>query len=286
MIAPTTDFADLVFHAFAHVPVADHTSLFDRRYVAWAAERSPASCSPFVEDAGVLAQRWASLADTSAIQVLPILHSSIDEFLDTARLELRELDASHVASEGALRTLRTVDETLVELLRADLALAARSYASFFAERIVAELSAMIGPMRAIARPMAAHLPDSIEISSALGAHGRALADRIVVGAPLPWAEIEPASPIVLALHEHLVHSSMATGADRYAVTEWDALVRGAEIMCTAPGELATAHARWLEALGLAPLLDRVVECGLLDRERATRIAEAGPERRELLRAAC
>jgi hypothetical protein len=283
VIVLTTDFADLVFHAFAHVPVADHTSLFDRRYVAWAAERTPASCSPFVEDAGVLAQRWASLADTSAIQVLPILHSSIDEFLSTATLELRGLDASHVASEGALRTLRAVDETLVELLRADLALAARSYASFFAARIEPELTALIEPMRAITRPLAAHLPGSIELSSALGVHGRALSDRIVVGAPLPWVEIEPASPIVLALHEHLVRSSVAAGADRYAVTEWDALVRGAEIMRTAPAELATAHARWLEALALAPLLDRVVECGLLDRARATRIAEGRQDRVALLR---
>jgi hypothetical protein len=285
MIVPTTDFADLVFHAFAHVPVADHTSLFDRRYLAWVGERSPASCTPFLEDAGVLSQRWASLADSSAIQVLPILHASIADFTKTARLELRELAPEHVTSEAALRVLRSVDETAIEILRADLALAARSYAPFFSERIAPELAALAGPMIELARPIAGHLPPRIELSSVLGVHGRALGTRIVAGAPLAWAEIDAASSIAVALHEHLVHTSAATGPDRYAVTEWDALVRGAEIVADAPAELASGHARWLGSLALGRLLDRVVAAGLVDRARATRIAAARHERAELLRAA-
>jgi hypothetical protein len=282
IVAPTTDFADLVFHALAHLPLSDHTTLFDPRYLAWAERLPEETRAPFAEDATVLVRRWA-LRDAGGLQFFPILQASIADFLVSARKEFRELRSDDVGSAPALDALRRVDEALVEILRADLALAAREYEAVFAERIRPELARFCDPIAALSESLARHLPERIELSSVLGPRGRALGARIVVGAPLAWAEIETATPIVLALHEHLVRTSTARGADRYAATEWDALVRGADIVAGGAAEIAPAHARWVERLALRPLLDRLVALGTIDAPFADRLERAGAERAAMLR---
>jgi hypothetical protein len=99
---------------------------------------------------------------------------------------------------------------------------------------------------------------------ALGVHGRAFPDRILIGAPSAWSGCSAARQAVLATHEHCVRSSRADG---YLGSEWDALVRLARAMQHAnEPELRDAHALWLAELDLDALVRGVVARGWLARD--------------------
>ena len=278
-VEPTSPFADLAFHVLAHLDVPGHTSLFDSRYVRWARSGlSAGAVEAIAEDAAVLSALHAAEPHVESVHALPFLHARIEDMLRSAARPLEELTRADVADAGVLEALRSVDAKLVEILRADLALAGAAYARAFEERIRPALERACDALRdayAIACDlMPSLLTARVELAHPLGARGRVIRDRIVVGAPAEWNDVTPESAIVLAMHERAV--SLARG--EWADVEWHALREVARRVEHAPESLADAHRRWLDGLDLRSLLDTV-------RERDPR-AEAlrdCPDRAETLR---
>jgi len=135
-VEPTGSFADLAFHALAHLRVPGHTSIFDPRYVSWArGALPPEAVEPIEEDARLLQTLHGGEPRVEALHALPLLHGTIEGFLRTADRALDELEAGDVVDPTALDVLRSVDPSVVEILRADLALAAPAYARAWEERI-------------------------------------------------------------------------------------------------------------------------------------------------------
>lgn len=271
-IEPTSSFANLAFHVLAHLAVPGHTSLFSPRYVAWARrELGPAAVDAIVEDAAVLAALHAAEPNVESLHALPFLHHRIDDMLATAARPLGALGPTDVADAAVLRALRSVDPKLVDILRADIALAGRAYARVFDDRIRPALARACDTVRepfALAcELMPTLLTARIELAHPLGQRGRVLRDRIVVGAPAEWNDVTPETTIVLAMHERAV--SLAEGD--WATVERQALREVTRRLEHAPPALAEAHHRWLHSLDLTPLLPEITtescqlgDCPLLD----------------------
>ena len=87
MLGPTTDFADLCFHALAHVRLPPPGDLYDGAYVAWAKGALDADAvAPFAEDAATLSRICARSPERAlALAALPILFDSIEAFRPAAR---------------------------------------------------------------------------------------------------------------------------------------------------------------------------------------------------------
>jgi hypothetical protein len=272
------DFADLCFHALAHVPLPGHTSLHDPAYVAWARTALPEDASaPIREDAAVFASLYAEDPRSEHVQALPLLFSSIAELRAVAVRPLRDLAPADVADAGALAALRRVDERLAEALFADLALMAPSFADAYARVIVPEVGrgiARVAPHLAEARALSPELAAAtVRASIALGARGRAFgAAGIFVGVPTDWNDVTHATPAVLALHEQAVHDAARDGDPSYARTEWAALVSVAKLLVEAGADLRSAHGAWIASLDLAPLVAEAVALGLCSAADARRIA--------------
>ena len=271
-IEPTSSFADLAFHVLAHLAVPGHTSLHSSRYVAWARRELEApAVDPIVEDVEVLAALHAKERRVESLHALPFLHERIEDMLASAPRPLEELGPDDVADAAVLRALRPVDTELVEILRADIALAARAYARAFETRIRPLLAhacdALRDPFAIACDLMPSLLTARIELAHPLGMRGRVLRDRIVVGSPAEWNDVTPESAIVLAMHERAV--SLAHGS--WADVERHALREVARRIEQAPAPLAEAHHRWLHSLDLTPLLPEITtescqlgDCPLLD----------------------
>jgi hypothetical protein len=257
-IEPTSSFADLVFHVLSHLAVPGHTSLHAPRYVVWARrELDAGAVDPIAEDATVLSALHAAEPHVESLHALPFLHDRIDDMLASAARPLDELRPVDVADAAVLRALRSVDPKLVDILRADIALAGRAYARTFEARIrpllVRACDALREPFAIACDLMPSLLTARIELAHPLGRRGRVIRDRIVVGAPSVWNDVTPESAIVLAMHERAV--SLAQG--EWATVERLALREVARRLEHAPTPLAEAHHRWLHTLDLPPLLPEI-----------------------------
>ena len=256
------EFTQLVFHVLAHAPLRGPGDVHDRRYVAWASERFAASDQQLlVHDAGLLARLWNDDARYDALHRLCDLHAGLAELLACSERSLAELRPREVADPTLLATLRELPGA--ELLHTTLALLAPGFARAFAElgptleRADADVRAWIDRLGEHCAGLA---QTRVELVWALGLHGRALANRILVGAPAQWNGCTPARQAVLAAHEHTVAQ---ISAGDYIADELTALTELAYQLRGADPQLRDAHREWLASLDLSPLLRAVVARGQL-----------------------
>jgi hypothetical protein len=259
------EFTQLVFHVFAHVPLRGPGDVHDRRYVAWAAGVFEAADRELLaHDAALLARLWNEDRRYEVLHGFCDLHASFAEFLKCSERPLSELRPDEVADAELLVRLRELPGA--ELLHATLALLAPSFTRVFAglkatlEQAGASVSEWLGRLQLA--------EVRVELVWALGLHGRALPQRILVGAPADWNACSPARQAVLAAHEHTV-AGVAMG--NYVDDEWAALTELAYRLRDADPELRDAHRDWLASLDLAPLLAAVVARNALSAAEAEAI---------------
>jgi hypothetical protein len=268
-------FAQLVGHVFAHIPLDQPGNLHDRRYVAWSREAMTTDARAMLEhDAALIASHWRSDRRLDVLHSMFDLHGDLDEFRRTAARPLAELEAHEVRSPKLLALLRRdAIAPVAELLHSTFALLVDDFAAPQLEHARAEVEPFVRRLDAII-PGFEHA--RVELVWALGVHGRAFPERILVGAPVAWCGCSPARQAVLAAHEHLVRSSHAVD---YLGSEWDALVRLArELQRASDPKLRDAHAQWLAELDLAALLEGVVDRDGLTHDRARALLEDPPGR--------
>lgn len=279
-------FAQLVAHVLAHVAIDEQPgNLHDGRYVAWARQWIPADARELLEhDAALIGERWRSDRRLDALHGVFELQRSLDDFRRTAARPLAELDANDVRSPKLLALLREhAIASTAELLHATLGLLVDDFALVLAE-VAPQLESARAQVEPLVHRLAAIVPGfehaRVELVWALGVHGRAFSDRILVGAPAAWSGCTAARQAVLAAHEHMVRASVG---DDYLGSEWDALVRLARVMHDAnEPELRDAHARWLAELDLDALLRGVVTRGWLAPARAASLLADPPGRAKRL----
>lgn len=256
ILEPTRDFTELVLHVLAHVPLAGAGSVHDPRYVAWMRGRAPGELERLVhEDAEVLARAWAGGREPEVVHAWPELFATIAELRACARDELRGLSAAKARDPAVLARIVAAERPELELLHATLCALAPWYARWHATELEPALRHAVEEVRPWLEPAVRVVPSladaRIELAWALGPRGRGFASRIVVGAPAPWHGLDARAPVVLAMHEQLV---IDRGPASYVDAEWAALTGLAARMTAAPLALREAHAQWLGALELRPLL--------------------------------
>ena len=267
----TDGFTALVAHVLAHVPLDQPGNLHDPRYVDWSRARFDRDTQALLEhDGALIGAHWRARRELDVIHGLFELHHDLDGFRRTAARPLADLEAHEVASPTLLARLQYEGEPMIELLHTSLALVDREL-----ERVMLCIEDSLDEARSelahwCAR-VAACVPTfshaRIELVWALGLHGRALADRILVGAPAPWNRCAPARQAILAAHEHLVARS---GAADYLAQEWSALTKLARALAeTDDAELACAHAEFLAQLDLDELLTGARQHGFIEADTAT-----------------
>lgn len=275
-------FAQLVAHVLAHVALGQQPgNLHDARYVAWAREQIAADARRLVEhDAALIGARWSSDRRLDVLHAVFELHGDLDAFRRTKGRSLAELDVHEVRSPKLLARLRgeaiapvaELLHTTLALLVDELALALTGLGSQL-EAGRAQIEPLVDRLAGIV-PGFEHV--RVELVWALGVHGRAFPERILVGAPAAWSGCTAARQAVLAAHEHCVRGS---DDDDYLGGEWSALVQLARAMQdTGDPELRDAHARWLAELELDALLSGVVERGWVTHARARGLLEDRPGR--------
>jgi hypothetical protein len=134
-VKPASLAAELVFHALAFVPVsqaapaaARAASLAWPRYCAFAASEMPsAAFAPFVEDAPLFSRLFEQVEVAHGIFWLAELFDDLDALLKSAGAAIGEIDVACVRSTDALRALQALPVEPVEIIRADLALAAMAF---------------------------------------------------------------------------------------------------------------------------------------------------------------
>lgn len=255
-------FTQLVFHVFAHAPLRGPGNVHDRRYVAWAGGRFDLADQRLLShDADLLAGLWNADARYDALHRLCELHAGLDKFRACSGRSLAELRADEVADPELLGVLRELPGA--ELVYATLTLLAPEFT-----RVCSELEPVLEQASADVRAWIDRLDlhclglarARVELVWALGLHGRALADQILVGAPADWNGCTPARQAVLAAHEHTV---ARLGGDDYVADEWAALTELAYQLREADPALCEAHRDWLASLDLSPLLTAAVARGYL-----------------------
>jgi hypothetical protein len=153
-----------------------------------------------------------------------------------------------------LRALQSDEPSLIEILRADLALVAPWFIEIYRDHVaslVDENRRALGVWLERAREIDASFdPSSVEPSHSLGAHGRALGDWILVGVPAPWNDLDLATSATQALHERSVIVESARVSDEldessaHERSELAALRRLDGFMPRAHPDLRAAHATW------------------------------------------
>ncbi|MFO7563504.1 MAG: hypothetical protein R6X02_12735 [Enhygromyxa sp.] len=278
------EFTQLVFHVLAHVPLAGPGNIHDPRYVAWAAGRfDDADRRLLAHDAGLLARLWDADSRHEALHRLCELHEGIAGLLACSDRPLAELRDHEVADPELLERLRGLAGA--ELLHADLALLAPSFARVFAELLptLERASASLRPWLERLEPACPGLSSArVELVWALGMHGRALSGRILVGAPADCNGCSPARQAVLAAHEHTV---AGVDADDYVTLEWAALTELAHRLREAEPPLREAHRDWLASLDLSSLLAALVARGQLGAAEAAALERDPADRPARLSAA-
>lgn len=246
---------EVALHALALLPAPEPGSLHDPRYAAWCSASLPgAAWRPLDDDAAVLASLVAR-AGTSwwALQHLPFAHRDVDDLVSAARRPVASLDprdAPRPEAVAALRSLARSHEALVEVVRADVALVARSYASAFDVAVAPQVARAVADAAPAMRAAVSLAPSlrgcDVRLSFALGARGRAWGDTLLLGAPAPWNGLPAEHPAALAVHERAVvlagREVTGDGRARWAVSEGVAL-RAAEALLRGSA-LADAWARW------------------------------------------
>ena len=275
----TNAYAELAFHMLACVPcaagvapLASAASLHDPTYVEWSDQRG-APTEDIREDSGVASALLADPHTAAAISMLAILHTSLDSFLDNAARPLSELSPTQVSEPGALRQLLEISSPAIEIVRADMALGARSFATFFegnAKPRIDEVVDRVGHVShsAASAPALLHTEDW-ELSLALGVHGRVFGSRVIVGAGHPDEPLDAAAARAHALicHERTVSRASEVLRRRGLPTEWawvESLAVAVERALLGRGALPRTHAVWLESLsfdGLADL-ERAIDADL------------------------
>ena len=278
-LQPTDAYAELAFAALAHLPVrpsrsggagaaasAAAASITDARWLAWAAEAVPAAVrEPLARDADAVSASLAAAgaAAVMALHALPALHRDLGQFEATSRMELGTLNAARVADGKVLHVLRAVPAMPLELLRCGMLLAAPGWRRAWPEvqRELELARAACEPSFVSARLLSPRLAaQPVELSHALGAHGRAIGGRVWVGAPLAWNDHGPDDAALWALHEVAVTAAAEVRAAGASAEDAAARWRGEEAVAirsvtalVAGTRLATAHARWLARLSLGAL---------------------------------
>jgi hypothetical protein len=277
-------FAQLVAHVFAFVPLEQPGNLYDPRYVAWAREHVQASMHAMLEhDAALIGRHWRNDRRLDVLHGVFELQRDLDAFRRTAARALAELDAHEVRSPELLALLCgdaiSPIAPIAELLHTTLALVADDFTAVLTGLALQLESARV-QLEPLVHRLAAVVPEfehaRIELVWALGMHGRAFPDRILVGAPASWSGCSPARQAVLAAHEHSVRASEA---DDYLGSEWEALVTLARAMqCVDDLALREAHASWLAELALDELLRSAVARGWLSHDEAHALLDHPPSR--------
>ncbi|MFV8755975.1 hypothetical protein ACNOYE_35940 [Nannocystaceae bacterium ST9] len=252
-VAIADDFTQLVTHFLAHVPLAGPGNLADPRYVEWAREQlDPSDRATLEHDAALLARLWAADPRLDVLHGLCELHGDLDEFRRTTTRSLAELHNEDVRLPDLLAALRELEGA--ELVHASLSAMVEGFAKLRVElegalvlgreRVMPWLGRMRGPVPELGAA-------SIELVWAMGEHGRALWQRILVGSPAAWNRIDPARVAMQAAHEVLVRASEI--AEYVEVERW-ALAELGSRMRDADGELRAAHASWLASLDRSSVL--------------------------------
>ena len=277
MIHLAGDFAELVLHLWAHVRAPGPGNAFDPRYVAWSRGVFDASTQRRLEqDAGIVGARWSN-----AMFRWPWLHHGLDEFANTAAQELAHVGPDQVADPGALRSLQAIDDPVTEVVHASLSLLVDGWRDVYGREVTPALrwaQAEVAARMPLAVAVAPELGRRrVELSWALGPRGRAMSDRIVVGAPAAWNRQAPIASVVIALHEHAVLESDA--ADHFQA-EWRALCVNAARTRNASDELRGAYDEWLAGLDLDEVL---VHTPISVDERSALITDPGTRGARLAR---
>jgi hypothetical protein len=285
IVAIADDFAQLVAHVFAHVQLESPGNLYDGRYVAWARECFAArGCATLEHDAALIGEHWRRDRRLDVLHRVFELHRDLDGFRRTAGRALAELDLHEVRSASVLASLRDdAIAPIAELLHTTLALLADDFMAARG-RIASLVAHGCTPLQPRLRRLAAAIPGfehaRIEVVWALGMHGRAFPDRILVGAPADWSECSPERQAVLAAHEYCVRASKA---DDYLGSEWDALTSLARHMQRVEGlALRDAHESWLAELNLDEIVRGVVARGWLSPDAARSLSDDPHDRADRL----
>ena len=273
-------YTELVLHGLNHLDLAGPSQLHEPRYLSWArANLTRHSWSGLLRDAPIIAARHSQGRNPLALEALLELHSSVRALRRTAAVPLEELHAED-ACRSAAAQLATGDRVAVDILRADLALAAESFERDCEQLLRPHLRQAVEHVRPALACAAQAVPElaatTVELSFCAGPRGRGLPQRIVGGAPAPWHDGSAEASVVLACHEVIVRQSatrVPEGGDwqeRYTKSEWLALTQLAQRLRSSP--LAAAHAGWLSDLNLEPLCSAAARHGLASSDVAQRLA--------------
>jgi hypothetical protein len=282
---------DAVAHLLAHVPVGAvatpivrASSLFDLRYVAWARDAlEPALNEAVTGDAAILGGLVDRSAEGHLLQALLVLHASAEDLRRGATLDLAQLPDAKIATDAwalrALRRLAETDDELVEIARCTAGLVADAYARVWTSRLAPELEEARGAVAARLGEVVAAMPSlrgaSVLLSHPMGARGRAMTGRIVVGAPTAWSGVGAAQAAAMVAHEHAAAiagdvvaraggARLVAAGPRWVASEHLALAATALRLTAGPvAEAYRAHVATLDTRDLdasaSPLLDEVLE---------------------------
>lgn len=265
-LRPTRAVSERVLHALAAIDAGAHpANLYDPRYLAWARGRYPRESLALIDED---APRWAQRLAPSTLVAwhgLPAAFDGIDALLAWAR----DPDGSHGAIVAHCAAL---DRECAEWLALDLAFEARSFERAFVDRVEPALRTACERVRPwVERACEVHpaLADKrIELSAALGVHGRALGARtLFAGAPGLWSAHDEARVAVQLLHESFVQEQRSLD---YVCAEWFALVALAR--AAAETGFEAPHARWAAEHELRSLGERALARGYLERAQFDAIA--------------
>jgi hypothetical protein len=286
-VHPTDPFAELVLHVLAHIRAPGPLDLFDARYVEWAAARTPEMSRVRVQpDAQLLAGAWCE-PDAPLVQRWVDLHFDLASFVRTKERALAELGPDDVEDPALLERLQGLSPLFTELFHAQLGLVVHWFAGLHAVHIAPALASAaraVADHAAAAIELVPALADArIEVAWALGPHARASRQRIIVGAPASWNDVDAPTAVVLALHGDALRRAHAADPVR---AQWLALRE----VCTtlARGSIATAalreaHLRWLAALDLAPMCRVLVSAGEISAADADALFDWPTERADVMR---
>lgn len=202
-----------------------------------------------------------------ALQWLPLLHSTLASFTRSGSDALHAMVAADDVRAVALKALQSADPRATEWLRADLLLAASSYAAAapsISHADCARVEALLGSVDDSERPQ------NVALVHALGARGRVLEEALFVGAPSVWSGVTPAMSAVIALHEHAVRRS----SGHFVQREWAALTRVAKTLRDGHDALHQAHADWLAMADLSSIAEGAVRLSLVGADAARALLEA------------
>jgi hypothetical protein len=266
-------FTELVAHFLAHVPAPGPGCLFDQAYVSWSDRVSSHRLASLVhETADLLGDCWRQDRDLDELHGFVDLHTDLGTFSNCATRALADLSPSEVSDQRILNrlTIRASPalKNAAELLYASLGAARADFEAVFETHIREERSREVTRLHArwASQDLApAPKPLPIHVVHALGAHGRALEGRVLIGVAAPWNEVDDWVPLVVALHEQFVRD---TPGDDYFANEWSALVRLARAMVGQAGALRDAHVDWLASLDLSDILSYGTGSGQLTHEDA------------------